>query len=276
MRQEVKTLLMINEVQKVQKTETKLLMTEEYGVIYQQPTPSETKKLFFYVMPRYGPNLQYLYHKASNKMSTQTVLTMGIQVLRQLETIHNAGYIYNDLKLDNLLANYDFDLQEFKNKTKDNAAESLKDTQINLIDFGFASKYWDHKTQTHVKQESLDFFRGNLQFASYEALQFMTTSRRDDLKSLLYMMIFLINGGFNEGIDNTITDQLESMQQISRTKKQHDGKTVTNAANIRCLREFANEIFSYGFTSKPNYDLLEQKLREAGNINGKNAKNTFE
>jgi len=53
----------------------------------------------------------------------------------------------------------------------------------------------DEKTGKHIRFRGVDTFRGNLRFSSLNSLYFKTTSRRDDLISLCYMMIYAINRG---------------------------------------------------------------------------------
>ena len=68
----------------------------------------------------------------------------------------------------------------------------FKECSIHLVDFGYASKYLD-KDSKHIKEDVVDSFRGNLMFASASSLDFCTTSRKDDLISLCYILIFLLN-----------------------------------------------------------------------------------
>ena len=55
------------------------------------------------LMPRYGHNLEYITHKMSYKLSKTTILDIGTAMLMNLETVHKAGYVFNDLKLENLM-----------------------------------------------------------------------------------------------------------------------------------------------------------------------------
>lgn len=64
---------------------------------------------------------------------------------------------------------------------------------VNLVDFGFATSYIDQSTGQHVEKEEVDIFRGNMIFASLNQLDFKVTSRRDDLLSLCYFLIYLFN-----------------------------------------------------------------------------------
>ena len=78
----------------------------------------------------------------------------------------------------------------------------FSESSIHLVDFGYATKYLDSHGK-HIKEETLDRFRGNIIFASLPQLQFSATSRRDDLISLCYLLVYLINNGQLLGMDTT-------------------------------------------------------------------------
>jgi len=97
--------------------------------------------------------------------------------------IHEAGYIFNDLKLDNVLVGDDQSLPQ--------AQSSL--FKIRLIDFGLAKKFMK-KDGTHVSQKKNSVFEGNLIYSSVNAMNLQTTSRRDDLISLCYFLVYILDG----------------------------------------------------------------------------------
>ena len=70
-----------------------------------QPVNEDGEKPFmsFYVMPKYGRNLDSIFEQSDSLFSAKTVLMLGIKLLEILEKLHEAGYIYNDMKLDNIL-----------------------------------------------------------------------------------------------------------------------------------------------------------------------------
>ena len=73
--------------------------------------------------------------------------------------VHNSGYIYGDLKLDNILAGYGEDMP---NSSVENV---FSKTNLHLIDFGFAAKYVD-KNLNHLPERHVELFQGNLIFSS--------------------------------------------------------------------------------------------------------------
>ena len=85
-----------------------------------------------------------------------------------------AKYTYNDLKLDNIMIN-------------------RKTMRTALIDFGFIKPFVGADGEHINKESKRDTFEGNMLFSSLNQLQFRSTSRRDDLQSLSYLMIYLLN-----------------------------------------------------------------------------------
>lgn len=72
--------------------------------------------------------------------------------------------------------------------------------EVYLIDFGFAAKFIEDDSKTHIDFCSqTDLFEGNLLFASLDQMKFLKTSRRDDIISVYYLIIYLINDfGFSK------------------------------------------------------------------------------
>jgi casein kinase 1/casein kinase 1 epsilon len=83
----------------------------------------------------------YLFER-NEPFTEKTVLQIGIQILDSLRVIHDAGYIYKDLKLDNVMIGDDQSLP--------NSKESLY--KCRLIDFGLAKKYLQ-EDGTHIPKK---------------------------------------------------------------------------------------------------------------------------
>ena len=107
-----------------------------------------------------------------------------------MEQIHTAGFVFNDLKLDNLMLDHDAPLDD-DTLSCNEANETIFDKcNVNIIDFGFATSFVDSTTGEHIKKEEVDAYRGNFYFSSTNHLKYRTTSRRDDMISLFYLLEF--------------------------------------------------------------------------------------
>ena len=47
----------------------------------------------------------------NNSITSESIYSLGIQLLNILEELHSAGIIFNDLKLDNLLLDFKTDMK---------------------------------------------------------------------------------------------------------------------------------------------------------------------
>ena len=98
---------------------------------------------------------------------------IAIQSIERLEFIHYKNLIYRDVKPENIMI-------------------GLKDPNIiYIIDFGLCQKYRSSKTGKHIQFKETKKFNGTLIYASSYVLQGKESSRRDDLISLAYTLIFL-------------------------------------------------------------------------------------
>ena len=63
-----------------------------------------------------------------------------------------------------------------------------------LIDFGFTTSYLDKtRNYKHIVEGQSDRFRGNLVFSSYDQMDYKLTSRKDDIISLTYLLLTMLN-----------------------------------------------------------------------------------
>lgn len=61
-----------------------------------------------------------------------------------------------------------------------------------MIDFGLVNKFCDEDGK-HIKEGTTDKFRGSFMFAGLSAFKFYASSRKDDLVSLVYVLIFMLD-----------------------------------------------------------------------------------
>ena len=112
----------------------------------------------------------------SNKLNLKDVCMVALQSLDRLEYIHSKLVIHRDIKPHNLVIG----------KNDPNV--------IYLIDFGLSRKYRSSRTGKHIKFNNLKLTYGSLRYLSINGNKGYEQSRRDDLESLGYMLIFLATG----------------------------------------------------------------------------------
>lgn len=72
--------------------------------------------------------------------ASDQICSLGIQLVNILEQIHAAGYVYNDLKLDNLMLDYDVSKDNFEESSTN---DIFRIFNVNIVDMGFATRYID-------------------------------------------------------------------------------------------------------------------------------------
>ncbi|KAH9761286.1 protein kinase domain-containing protein [Citrus sinensis] len=89
-------------------------------------------------------------------------------------------YVHGDVKPENFLLG---------------PPETPDEKKLFLVDLGLATRWRDSSTGQHVEYDQRpDVFRGTVRYASVHAHLGRTGSRRDDLESLAYTLIFLLRG----------------------------------------------------------------------------------
>jgi serine/threonine protein kinase len=134
----------------------------------------------YLIMTKLGMNLKEVMKSLNVKqLELKTVVQIGIQIIDRLQALHELGYIYCDLKLDNIMIG-------------SKSYNSLESSKIYLVDLGVAMPYLNNEN-LHLRCDEKKIFTGNILFASKNAFAYKQQSRRDDLIALVYLLIYLLN-----------------------------------------------------------------------------------
>ncbi|KAI4355590.1 hypothetical protein L6164_004348 [Bauhinia variegata] len=133
------------------------------------------------VMDMLGPSLWDVWNNNLNHaMSTEMVACIAIEAISILEKMHSKGYVHGDVKPENFLLG--------PHGTPD-------EKKLFLVDLGLATRWRHASTGLHAEYDQRpDVFRGTVRYASVHAHLGRTGSRRDDLESLAYTLVFLLRG----------------------------------------------------------------------------------
>ena len=168
---------------------------------------------------------------------------MALQLLNIFEVVHESGYVYNDLKLHNILL--DNDVKPAVSRHHNNSHQNIfEKVNLNIIDFGLSTKWIDPSTGKHIDKGWAELFRGNMYFSSVNLLSFKTPSRRDDLCSLAYLVIFMLRQGTIEEFEMIFEQDLPMEQMIRKTLdvKQRNKLTDLCTGQSACLFNFCKEV----------------------------------
>ena len=162
-----------------------LLEKEAYIMSYLSGPRIPTVKSFGYsgdnnvlVMELMGKSLEDLFENSMNKkMSLRCVCNLGYQMIEIMEYIHNKHIIHRDIKPDNFVMGRD-----------------SKRKQLFLLDFGLSKKYRSSSTLKHYPLIKRKKLTGTARYASINALNGITQSRRDDLEAIGYVLMYFLKG----------------------------------------------------------------------------------
>ena len=125
------------------------------------------------VMDLLGQNLEDLYNYCAKNFTLKTILMIIIQMIERLKHVHDNHYIHRDIKPENFLIG------------KDTTAKT-----IYLIDFGLAKRYRDEYTHIHIPLKENRNLTGTARYASCNAHNGLEQSRRDDMESIAYVILY--------------------------------------------------------------------------------------
>ena len=54
-------------------------------------------------MDKFGDSFRHIHTKFNSKFSLKTTVQIGIQLIKIMQQIHEYGFVFNDLKPDNIL-----------------------------------------------------------------------------------------------------------------------------------------------------------------------------
>ena len=185
-----------------------------------------------------GPSKNDIFGK--NNKYINDICLLAIQGIERLKYIHDKNIIHRDIKPQNfLIGKNDPDV-------------------IYLIDFAFAKKYRSSRTGKHIRFSNIYYLIGSLVFGSNNAKKGFECSRRDDLESFGYMLIYLAKGGWvpwmkYNNVNNMNKSEIEKM--IIKTKMEISEENLCKGLPNEFIH-YMKYVKKLDFEQEPDYQYL--------------------
>ena len=196
----------------------------------------ELKDSYYLIMEFLGPNLiELLNYCGSTRFTIGTVCLLALQFLNRIENLHKSLYIHRDIKPENFLIGTD-----------------NKSNIVYLLDYGLSKRYKNAKSHHHIPYREGRSLTGTARYVSMNTHLGIEQSRRDDLESIGYVLVFFLKGSLPwQGLKGKYDKYTRIME-----------KKLQIPTEILCLglpdeiSIYLNYCKSLKFEDRPDYDYL--------------------
>ena len=187
-----------------------------------------------------GNNLMQIKHSIK-RFSLKDIVMMGIQIMDRIEYVHSKNIIHRDIKPENFVVGYN------------------DDTTLYIIDFGISKKY--RSNRKHLKFQLLGKMFGTVRYSSYNASRGVEQSRRDDLESIGYMLVYLATGKLPwQGLIMEEHNRAKKYLEMLLLKKYISNEEICNKLPSE-FSLYLKYCKSLSFEQDPDYEFLRNLFR---------------
>lgn len=169
--------------------------------------------------------LQYCHLRTLSRVTIYSIISKCLSIL---ESVHDKCIIHRDIKPENIM---------------------MKDGEPYLIDFGLSTFYVNDRKQ-HIRDEkTVSSMTGTPKWVSYNIHRGSQPSRRDDLISLCYIFLFMIDGQLPW--ENIIDRSPEERAIIRRELKSLEN--ITGVTDDPVFLQFVKYCYEIAYDQEPDY-----------------------
>lgn len=186
-----------------------------------------------------GPSLEAV----RTSLTINDIITwVAVQAIEALRNVHDRDYVHRDVKPDNFLV----------------GPSGIGSRELYLIDFGLAKKY--RVKGQHIVYRDKKHLTGTARYASIHTHLGREQSRRDDMESLGYTLVYLMKGSLpwqqsRNRQSNKDRTKDEQYKLISECKQATSIEALCENLPI-AMTYYFHAISTLEFDSAPDYEAL--------------------
>ncbi|OMJ96055.1 hypothetical protein SteCoe_437 [Stentor coeruleus] len=194
----------------------------------------------YYIILNYlGKSLQNKFLSLNCKFTLSCVLRLAEEFFYRIESLHKAGYIHKDLRPENVATGYGLNWQS-----------------LFLVGFTYSNKYIENNNGRHVQCFITKTLSSNVNFSSVNVMNKINPSRRDDIESIIYILIY-----FYCGVLPWISNGKMTEVEIKKTKESIVLEPLCKNYPfefISCLRY----VRGLEYDQEPDYEMLRSCFKD--------------
>lgn len=209
-----------------------------FGSVYWYGTHNEQSVMAIDLL---GKSLEQ-HIKSIGKFSLKTTLMIADQAISRLEFLHKKGFVHRDIKPANFLL-----------------GRGASDRIIHLVDFGLSVPYFNPETNKHIEYSEELQVAGTARYSAVNTHLGIVPSRRDDLESLSYVLIYFLKGSLPwQGLKAASFE--EKMTEITKVKMQTSTEVLCKDLPSE-LALFVDQVRSLRYDDEPDYAFYRKIFR---------------
>lgn len=188
------------------------------------------------------------------KYYLKDVLKYMITIVEIIEKIHEKSVIHRDIKPENFMIS--------KSRIQDHPddQERLIVKKINIIDFGLSRIYI--KDGQHIPNKANTPIVGTMRYISTHIHEGNVYSRRDDIISILYVMIYLLKGRLPWcGLKSNAADKRTKSELVYEVKKRTPVSVLCKGLPA-IFERMLTYAYKIEFDEKPDYIYLKRLCKQ--------------
>lgn len=201
------------------------------------------------VMDLLGPSLEDLFNQCGRRFSLKTCLQIADQMLERVDTFHSRHLIHRDIKPANFVI-----------------GTGEQSNVVFCVDFGLSKRFRHPKNLQHIPHRDGRSLTGTPRYASINNHLGIEQSRRDDLESIAYVLVYFLKGSLPwQGLK---AKNAQKKYRLILEKKQQVSIAQLCAGCPSQFGEFLAYTRALKFDTKPDIPFLRKMFRDLYHAQG--------